>query len=114
MPAPYAQDERRPPALCEHCGGHHQHTAPCNTDGSRPALAADKSGCACIAEMNGMLKEHNTTLVFTMFGTPNRVCVETDRIASLRDGKKAARVVATYCPFCGEKYATSQASGEGE
>ncbi|MDP1598981.1 hypothetical protein [Phenylobacterium sp.] len=31
----YAKDERRPPALCEHCGGHHQHTAPCNSDGSR-------------------------------------------------------------------------------
>lgn len=40
----YAKDERRPPALCEHCGGHHQQTAPCNPDGSRsvPATAESK------------------------------------------------------------------------
>lgn len=110
----YAKDERRPPAPCEHCGGHHQHTPPCNPDGSRPgAMSAESKGCGCIAEMNERLAEHNTTLVFTFLLRPNKVCVETTQIETGRGKKKAVRVVANFCPFCGEKYDRSQASGEG-
>jgi hypothetical protein len=68
--------------------------------------------CDCIKTVNEALREHNTTLVFTLLGAPNRVCVAAERIENRRDRKKAAAVVATFCPFCGEKYAAPLMAGQ--
>lgn len=60
--------------------------------------------CNCIAEVNETLKQHNTMLVFTLFGNPSRVIVDTTQIESGRGKKKAAAMIANFCPFCGERY----------
>jgi hypothetical protein len=60
--------------------------------------------CGCISDVDNRLREHNTSLVTTLFSQPDRVAVETDKIDSKKRGK-AMRVIASYCPFCGEKYA---------
>lgn len=71
--------------------------------GPQEAVIPTASGCGCIAEMNGLLAEHNTTLVTTMFRQPNACVIATERVQSLRNGKKAALVIASFCPFCGTK-----------
>ncbi|WP_313335734.1 hypothetical protein [Sphingobium yanoikuyae] len=60
--------------------------------------------CNCIAEVNKTLAQHNTMLVFTLFGTPSRVIVDTTQVETGRGKKKAAAMIATFCPFCGERY----------
>jgi len=55
----------------------------------------------CFKKANEMLQHHNTRLVVNAFD-PNQLVVATDRIENLRDGKRAAVVVAMFCPFCGE------------
>lgn len=65
--------------------------------------------CDCISEMNKMLAEHNTVLVTTMFRKPDVTVVATDRIQSQRGSKKAALVVASFCPFCGDEHTKSEA-----
>lgn len=62
------------------------------------------AGCNCIAETNAMLAEYNTVLVTTMFRKPDAVAVATDRISTARGAKKAAIFIASFCPFCGERY----------
>jgi len=56
----------------------------------------------CFKELSKVLVEENTRLQFNYLNQ-NHVFVATERIRNLRDGKKAKRVVASYCPFCGEK-----------
>jgi len=56
----------------------------------------------CITQLNKKLKETNTRLLANLLH-PNHIFVDTEKIRKLRDGKKATKVVATYCPFCGEK-----------
>lgn len=68
--------------------------------------------CSCISEMNNMLREHNTCLVTTMFRQPEVVAVRTDKINS-KARKGAATVIASFCPFCGEKYAKPEAQANG-
>jgi len=62
--------------------------------------------CGCIAKMNADLKSHpegeNTILVSTLFGEPKLIVATCKRQDKVR--KKAALVMASYCPFCGEKY----------
>lgn len=76
--------------------------------------AGHKVGCNCIAEINAMLVEHNTTLVTTMFRDPDTCVVSTDRIKTLRNGKKAALVIASFCPFCGVKYQPKAAIAQAQ
>lgn len=72
--------------------------------------------CNCISNINADLKSHNTLLVFTLLGNPPRVIIDTTQIETGRGKKKAVAVVATYCPFCGERYedepAVNAATGE--
>lgn len=56
----------------------------------------------CIKQLNKKLKETNTRLVGNLLKA-NHIFVDTEKIRKLRDGKKATIVIATYCPFCGEK-----------
>jgi len=72
--------------------------------------------CDCIAQMNEKLAPRNTRLVvpilFTMRGAPippDTVFISTEQIERGRGKAKATLAVATYCPFCGSKYAVGQA-----
>ena len=62
--------------------------------------------CDCIETVNKGLREKNATLLFTLFGKPNRVVIETAKIESKVRGKPPA-MIASFCPFCGESYAAS-------
>lgn len=66
--------------------------------------------CDCISETDKMLAEHNTTLVTTLFGIPQRVAVSTAQLATGRGKKRAAIMIASFCPFCGEKYGAASPS----
>ena len=55
----------------------------------------------CIKLLNKKLKETNTQLSGNLLN-PNHIFVATEKIDNARM-KKATRVVATYCPFCGKK-----------
>lgn len=56
----------------------------------------------CLTDMDEFLKQHNTRLVGDLLNE-NRVFIATERIQSLRDGKRAKALIATYCPVCGKK-----------
>lgn len=60
--------------------------------------------CACISEMNAMLAKHNGALVTTLFGNPERTCVEVYQLKTGRGTKKPPKALASFCPFCGQKY----------
>ena len=59
--------------------------------------------CDCIANASNMLREHNASLMTTMLSKPERVVLETFKIDTRKRGKPP-RMVATCCPFCGERY----------
>ncbi len=56
----------------------------------------------CLDQIDAELAEYNTRLAANLFDW-NDVFIMTERIRSLRDGKSAKKVVATFCPFCGKK-----------
>jgi len=66
--------------------------------------------CDCISSTDEMLAEHNTTLVTTLFGIPQRCAVSTAQLATGRGKKRAAIMIASFCPFCGEKYGSASPS----
>lgn len=59
--------------------------------------------CNCIETTDALLKDQNAGLVFTIFGKPPRVVIETRKIDSTKRGRPPA-MLASFCPFCGEKY----------
>ena len=63
--------------------------------------------CGCISDVDNKLREYNSALVTTLFANPERVVIQTGKVNEKRRGKPMA-VVATYCPFCGERYAQSE------
>jgi len=58
--------------------------------------------CDCIDKVNEKLAEHNTELLLNMFG-PQRAFIATEKLSREKRGKPA-HLMATFCPFCGEKY----------
>ena len=54
----------------------------------------------CIRETNKKLEGHNTVLVTNLLNL-NHIFIDTQRVGGR--GTKAKTVVASYCPFCGEK-----------
>lgn len=69
--------------------------------------------CNCIDSVNELLKPHNSELVHTLGfgGTPCRTVIQTSKIASKQRGQAKA-MLATFCPFCGERYAPAPPSPE--
>ena len=65
--------------------------------------------CDCIELTNKELKKYNTRLViqilFNMQGlSPVEKVVCATEKDDPRNRRKPAKIFATYCPFCGEKY----------
>lgn len=59
--------------------------------------------CACIAEVDDFLKAKNTKILLPMFGL-QRPFVETVKADDKKRGKPVS-MFASFCPFCGVKYA---------
>lgn len=65
--------------------------------------------CSCFTKANKLLSEHNTaidmadTISMKTGNFERRMMVPTTRIDT-RKRKGPMKVVATYCPMCGEKY----------
>lgn len=65
--------------------------------------------CDCIKTTNEALEEkHNSILVTNMFGKPERCTIGTAVLRPKR-GARPVIMLATFCPFCGEKYAKEAA-----
>jgi hypothetical protein len=67
--------------------------------------------CKCIETVNKDLrKNHNTELVWLMTVKPNAPtrCVVDTQVHVSKRGAKPLMVAATYCPFCGSKYAADE------
>lgn len=60
------------------------------------------TGCDCIAKVNGHLAAYNTRLTFSLFG-PRVTFIQTDKLDAKKRGKPSL-MVASFCPFCGDKY----------
>jgi hypothetical protein len=60
--------------------------------------------CDCLSDAAARLRELNTSVVTTLFASPERVVLRTDQIQSGRGKAKAAALIATCCPFCGLRY----------
>lgn len=73
-----------------------------------PSVDPKSSGCDCIARVNADLKEKapNTRITTNLFGRP-KCLVTTNQIKTGRGMKKAALLMASYCPFCGVAYEPS-------
>jgi hypothetical protein len=70
--------------------------------------------CTCIEEMNVKLVDYNTKLCLTFGWTKDgntftRPHIETEKIEK-RMRKGPAVAVATFCPFCGERYEAQPAA----
>lgn len=59
--------------------------------------------CDCISKCNNVLAPHNSALVTTLLTNPERVAIDTNKVDSKKRGRPA-RMIATFCPFCGERY----------
>lgn len=71
-------------------------------------------GCDCIQQVNAKLADQNTMLISVIFDGTERVLLRTERIKSLRDGKKATNVPAAFCPVCGQPYALTPTNQDQE
>lgn len=69
--------------------------------------------CDCLATTDKMLAEHNATVVATLglFGAPSRATIELEKRDPKKRGKPP-RLIATYCPFCGEAYRQAERIAE--
>lgn len=62
------------------------------------------TACNCIKEMNAALREYNTVLVTNLIDPSPKALVLTEKLDSKKRGKPML-MFASYCPFCGTKYA---------
>lgn len=65
--------------------------------------------CNCIETMDAALAEYNTSILIpmTVVGSTPKPFVETVQLETGRGKKKAVKVFASFCPFCGVKYTGS-------
>ena len=63
--------------------------------------------CKCIEQVNETLKEHNCAVVSSIHlfnpKKPSMVYLQTAILVKKR-GAKPIQLMASFCPFCGEKY----------
>ena len=57
----------------------------------------------CNARVDALLREKNTRLVVGLF-QPDVAVLRTEIVTPGR-GRRACAMIASYCPFCGKKYA---------
>lgn len=57
--------------------------------------------CKCAAKVDIDLAKYNTVLITTMFS--HQVLLRTEKLDAKKRGK-AATILASFCPFCGQKY----------
>lgn len=65
--------------------------------------------CPCIRIVDARLAPRNTRIVLPIvFGDDQtlRVMIRTEQVETGRGKEKAIGLFATFCPFCGEPYAT--------
>jgi hypothetical protein len=55
--------------------------------------------CTCAKEVDALLTKRNTQLVVSLSG---KAVLRTESIDE--KGARGATMIATYCPFCGQKY----------
>lgn len=65
--------------------------------------------CNCIKLMDAQLADHNGALVTTFLADPPVCVVEVYQLKTGRGQKKPPKVLASFCPMCGEKYAKTEA-----
>jgi hypothetical protein len=63
--------------------------------------------CDCISKVNNLLASRNTALVQDIISTTPHTFVATVKLKSGVRSKPVA-MMATFCPFCGEKYPPRQ------
>lgn len=65
------------------------------------------NSCDCIARMNEALKPRNCKLARAFVPKGNSIeaflLVSTEPLGPKKRGEKFPHVMATYCPFCGQK-----------
>lgn len=69
--------------------------------------------CDCIQKFDEHLKEFNTKIEFPLWTGSGVLSpfIQTIKISDKKRGKPKS-VMASHCPFCGEKYAKPLASAE--
>ena len=55
----------------------------------------------CFPQIDKKLEEQNARLSFNLLN-PNHIFIETEKIDAKKRGKPP-KMIASYCPFCGEK-----------
>lgn len=62
--------------------------------------------CDCIKTINADLKTEGQCVDATMFGESKAttMLIRTDKWVHENRRKKPSRIIASFCPFCGEKY----------
>jgi hypothetical protein len=68
--------------------------------------------CDCITKLNAELKPQGQCVDATMFGVgkATTMLIRTDKWIAENRRSKPSRIIASFCPFCGEKYAESAQS----
>jgi len=67
--------------------------------------------CNCNDVINDHLAQHGSKLETSWFPESPRVFIKT-YVTEKKRGRKAPYMMATYCPFCGEKYPEEKALNE--
>lgn len=62
--------------------------------------------CDCLSDLNAKLKPDEQCVDATMFGVgkATTMLIRTDKWVHESRRNKPTRVIASFCPFCGEKY----------
>lgn len=65
--------------------------------------------CECLANLNRDLKPAGQCVDATMFGVgkATTMLIRTDKWVHESRRNKPSRIIASFCPFCGEKYPES-------
>lgn len=70
-----------------------------------PDQKQPESGCDCLEKMQASTKEHGVWIGQTI-GFPCRALLDTSWWPGFtpKRGQRIPSLIATYCPFCGQKY----------